>query len=214
MKLWLLSSAIVSTACLAACGPAEDPAEEPTEETQAGVVTIGGGGGTLCTLTDDVASVCGCNPTPSVPMYLPPDTWPTNIYYIWPRSDRDYFKVEIPEGPGGYYIKFETLPGNSTFAGRYELTDTVCGVYDPSCRPAGNPVDRALSSSESCSVYTGLLVRGAGPTYATFYVSGTPSTKTVVSPYVATGSYRVKATITGRDGTVYVPPNDVIDGGW
>lgn len=209
MKLWLLSSAIVSTACLVACGPPEE-GEAEFAESESALVRSGGGGDTgggdgaagleACAITDDVSDNFTCSTLISTTA-----SWQgvTNTYSISAKADRDFFRVRIAPNIS-YQVQFETVAATGS-----TVVDTRCEHLNSSGIPIVLNDDRG--TSPRCMLLFGLkeypLVREL-----TFMVTST-SKGVPMAGSSAIGQYRMRLILTGVSGPDFGPlyPWPVVD---
>lgn len=178
MKLWLLSSAIVSTACVAACGPPESGEEEFAEQSAA-LAAAG-----VCVLTDDVGDTFNCSTLVS-----PFASWQgvTATYTLSAKTDRDFFRFRFAPNIS-YHVQFETLaaPGAAPLDSRCELLNS-----------SGIPTlfSDDFGGSASCALNLGLK---SSPSVRdlTFMVTGTNKGAPMAGS-TAIGAYRIRLTLTG-----------------
>lgn len=210
MKLWLLGSAIVSTACLAACGP---PEEGEAEDQSAALIRGGGGGDTgdgasaleTCALTDDVSDVFACSTLISTTA-----SWQgvTNIYNISAKTDRDFFRFRIAPNRT-YQVQFETLAATGS-----TVVDTRCEHLNSSGLPVALSDDSG--GSPRCKLTFPLKVNSA-VRELTFMVTST-SKSVPMAGSSAIGQYTMRLILTGVEGPNPAPSdpfpgNDTLDGG-
>ncbi len=184
MKLWLLSSAIVSTVCLVACGPPEEGEAEFAKSESALKLN--------CILTDDLSNSCGCAsvlPAPSTP-----------IRYSVATGDIDFVRVRLTT-PNSYNVNFRTV----TPAGAAPI-DTYCTQYNDTCGAIATNDD--YQNGPHCFLGGGVIVN-ASPVDLVFAVR--PANKTWPF-FPSTGAYGIVVTINGHDYIPpVVAPGEFVD---
>lgn len=171
MKLWLLSSAIVSTACLAACGPPEEGEAEFAESESALKFD--------CILTDDLTNSCGCasvlpRPTPM-------------INYKLSVGDIDFVRIRLTSGSYNITFRTATPPGMPAI-------DTYCTEYNSTCGAIG--IGDEYQGGPHCGITTGAVVP-VGTTRDMVFSVGSGYHPLGFSPN--TGAYNIVVTINGHD---------------